>query len=115
MTLSHIKALAEEALALSERASKPPWNHMDSQDEVWDADGRTLIDFSQPATAADKHFIAHSRTSVPVLARAVLEMLPFVQHDALCSTQYEDVEGSSKVCSCGLGAALAKMGEAYGI
>lgn len=121
MTPASIQQLAEQALALSEKATKGPWNADSQSTVVRDQEGEPIaVTVRGPRSNWDElecdengKFIAASRQSLPLLAQAVLKLMPHVRH----WYNNENGEGCAhyiderEPCDCGLDAALAGMEE----
>lgn len=115
MTLSHLLALAQQAVEQAERATPGPWTWEDSPPTLYAGRtptlhglnllGRLEIDWNGKN---NMDFIASSRTTLPVLARAVLELLPFVRHSFSCEAN------SGGDCHCGLDRSLAAIEQGEG-
>lgn len=137
-TIQHLKALAERAIEVSEKATPGPWkcwngwgpsesDNLMRCERIGPADCYDGIQPSNPAECPDMRaltedfeFVAISRTSLPQLAKALIALLPFVQHKNQCKStrpvyRRNDPRGpmicTQRPCDCGLYDALDAIGK----
>lgn len=103
--------LAREAMAMSERADPAPWSY---DERVGWLGGNGLQLQRHEANSA---WSIHARHALPLLANAVLRLMPFVRHEHQCASWYPvsigDEHGNETVyppCDCGLDAAIGGIG-----
>lgn len=116
MTADTLKRLAEEALAMSKKATPGKWGafgmglYAGGDGNVRDANH--IADFFTTdgdgrLRTFDLSFCISARTSLPQLALAVLALLPFARHKPNCIGNDPALDPSP--CNCGLQEALGGL------
>lgn len=137
MNTEHLRSLALAAVEAAKGATQGPWGFGYNGNDETDGDlsvcasgppgglgmvctatyklGGLLQSEGVPRQPCDQvanmRFIALSRTSLPVLAEAVLALLKYAQHLDNCGHTYWELCGEDPRgrCDCGLSAALSSI------